>query len=160
MGRQQGHGQAVRFLPEMLCEGGLRHLPAIPCRAGAFPGTPPALLSHQHSLCPQVPVSPAGAASSAGRAAAQEGLLSVRLSLPGLASPGSSTLPFLLASAPGRAAAGLVPRLPGDGGFTCPWSEPSGCLGEGEYGDRVRGLEMGTWSVASSALSSVLILFR
>ena len=45
-------------------------------------------------------------------------------------------------------------------GFTCPWSEPSLCLGEGEYGDRVRGLEMGTWSLASSALNSVLVLLR
>ena len=101
----------------------------------------------------------AGAASSAGRAAAQEGLLSVRLSLPGLASPGSSTLAFLLASPAGRAAAGLVPRLAGDGGFRGS-GVPSGCLGKGEYGDKVRGVEMCNLIPDSSAVSSVQVLFR
>ena len=93
------------------------------------------------------------------RAAAQEGLLSVHLSLPGLASPGSSTLAFLLASPAGRAAAGLVPRLAGDGGFTC-IGVPLRCLGKGEYGDKVKGVEMGTLSLESSAFSSVLVSFQ
>jgi len=80
------------------------------------------------------------------------------LSLPGIASPGSSTVPFLLPSPLGRAAAVLVSRLSGDEGFTCTWSELSVCMGEGVYGDRVRGLEMCTLSLDYSALSSVQVL--
>jgi len=51
-------------------------------------------------------------------------------------------------------------RLAGDGDFTCTWSEPSVFLGEGEYGDRVRCLEMCTLSLDYSALSSVQVLLR
>ena len=115
---------------------------SLPSPAGQAPSQGHPLLSSPTSTASVLkpPVSQAGAASSAGRAAAQEDLLSVCLSLPGLASPGSNTLAFLLASPPGHAAAVLVSRLAGDGGFTCPWSEALVCLEE-------RGVQgQGEWS--------------
>lgn len=57
------------------------------------------------------------------------------MSLPGLASHGSSMVTFLLASPSGCIAAVLVSRLARNGGFRYTWSEPSVCsAGSGVQG--------------------------